>query len=315
MNINSELIEKTDIQPRKDKVNIQSKKLTLSISREYFNETVFRQKTLSKHIEDISKIGRICKDDALLVDEFTNGGLFKKISLEEFSNIPTQTNSAYTVTFVKDFIRNETDMIKDKIVKQIEDLNAFTSSLKDAETITNILLDLFAGIESHIVVINKFKVKPIVLFDDQLKEESALTTDIKELTLPFNQQLNEFVLGSCGLGFKYSGIYRYLSDLLGKNLGSTLTLSDLFAVLEDVSLQAKISNIPELLDVKIKVIESFKDELTTVEQENLGLLISTKGEALISNIEDVYDIDMLINDVIKFITIYKETIKELNTLA
>lgn len=303
MGINTELLENNE--PLVVSEQRASKKLELC--SESYKDTIHKRIDLEDILISLETYSTISKDEAEQINELLDGRLFKRISLEEYTTIPTKTNLAFTLSFIKDDIKDKATTDRERILAALESLE------KELEEDT---LDYQEELTESLVfdkeVVSKLYQSSIRVFDVDNKEVDPLNCPIESITLTYFDELKECLADY--KGFNYFGLKVYLKTLLGMHITDTLTLKKLKG-LTDPNNKTLIVGISDYQKKTISRLTEMKDELTEINKDDEILTwMNTEAEKLLKLVEDYYDTKQLMTDLISFNKVYKNTLTYLVAL-
>lgn len=303
MGINTELLENSE--PLVVTKQRASKKLELC--SEGYKDIIHKRIDLEDMLISLETYSTISKDDAEQINELLNGSLFKRISLEEYTTIPTKTNLAFTLSFIKDDIRDKATKDKEKILAALETLEKeLEEDTIDYETL------LTESLVFDKEVVNKVYQSSIRVFDVDNKEVDPLNNPIDSITLTYFDELKETLADY--KGFNYFGLNSYLKTLLGLHQTDTLNLRKIKNLTDpnNVTLMVGVSDYQKLT---ISRITEMGSELTSLsKEEEILTWMNNEAEKLLKLVEDYYDTKQLMLDLVSLNKAYKSLLAHLATL-
>lgn len=216
MGINSELLEPTEPLV----IDTYSTVKKLELCSESYKEMSHKRVDLEDLLISLETHSAISKDDAEQINELLDGRLFKRISLEEYTTIPTKTNLAFTLSFIKDDIRDTAIASRERILKSLESLDTEISS--DILDYDSLLTDS-SNFDKDVV--SKLYQSSIRLFNVDNNEVDPLNDPINTISLTYFDELKECLRNYSG--FNYFGLDGYIKTLLGLHQTDNLTLGKL----------------------------------------------------------------------------------------
>jgi hypothetical protein len=271
--------------------------------------TVKELKTIRNELVNKKVINR---DVATQLNDETDGGLFSRISMEEYTINNTRTNLEFSLRYIN-------DVVDDTVQSVLTDFNNVINTTKldlesDLETIE---LDIEKALSTfnlkevlapQMAILDEFLIVYVGDVEVNCVSEDLLATELEVLS----PLANYFKCNS--KGYNYPGLYLLVKCNRSNDVDGKVTIVDLVNYL-NVNNAYMVRNLAEDIKTCLLAMDEFKhgmDGITDVEV--LTTYFTTNSGKLLTTIHNVYDGKYLMDDVIEISDILTDVVNRLASM-
>jgi hypothetical protein len=271
--------------------------------------TINELKTIRNELVNKKVINR---DIATQLNDETDGGLFSRISLEEYTINNTRTNLEFSLRYIN-------DVVDDTIVSIVTDLSNIISTAKlELESILDTIdldiekalstFNLKEALAPQMAILNEFLIVYVGDVEVNCLSEDLLATEL-EILSPL---ANYFKCNS--KGYNYPGLYMLVKNNKHNDVDGKVTIVDLVNYF-NVNNAYMVRNLAEDIKSCLLAMDEFKHGMDGItDKEVLTTYITTNSGKLLNTIYSVYDGKYLITDVIDISDILVDVVNRLASM-
>jgi gas vesicle protein len=270
-------------------------------------------KELDNIKENLKSSNRIDRDLAGYIDEETNGKLRSRIMLEEFTILPTKTNLAFSINFIRDELGSTIEEIKEQVSTLIERAKEEMSRMEDeVEDDMTSIEDLYEINKTYSAILDRV-FESFVLFDTSDNEVNLLTTDIMDVSLPMLDGIKS-IMRVVREEYGYAGLYTELRNRNNIAFDTPITMEVLIKLFDTV-IPDSILSYGNSVERAVANAEAFKTSLDSInELDKLKEFVVTNALGVVEEVVACFNTKFFIDDLLVMRPILVQLIMESDAL-